>query len=82
MIQKDTCAASMFTIAVFTIARTCPLTDEWIKMWSIMKCLNESYMLFNVNYLRCLLGASKSTIYLSSFFLFPFLDFEYLSKDT
>ena len=35
MIRKDTCT-SMFTAAVFTIARTwkqlkCPLTDEWIK---------------------------------------------------
>ena len=34
-IEKDTCT-SMFTAALFTIARTwkqprCPLTDEWIK---------------------------------------------------
>ena len=40
IIQKDTCI-SMFTAALFTIARTWkhskrPLTDEWIKkMWYI-----------------------------------------------
>ena len=39
-IQKDTCN-SMFTAALFTIARTqkqprCPSKDEWIgKLWSI-----------------------------------------------
>ena len=38
--EKDTCN-SMFTAALFTIARTwkqprCPLTDEWIKkLWYI-----------------------------------------------
>jgi len=38
--EKDTCT-SMFTVAIFTIARTwkqprCPLTDEWIKkLWYI-----------------------------------------------
>ena len=38
IIQKESCT-TMFTAAVFTIARTwkqpkCPLTDEWIKkMW-------------------------------------------------
>ena len=40
IIQKETCT-TMFTAALFTIARTrkqprCPLTDEWIKkMWHI-----------------------------------------------
>ena len=40
IIQKDTCT-TMFTAALFTIARTwkqpkCPSTDEWIKkMWHI-----------------------------------------------
>ena len=40
IIQKDTCT-SMFTAALFTIAKTwkqpkCPSTDEWIKkMWYI-----------------------------------------------
>ena len=40
IIQKDTCT-SVFTAALFTIARTwkqpkCPSTDEWIKkMWHI-----------------------------------------------
>ena len=40
IIQKETCT-TMFTAAVFTIARTwnqpkCPSTDEWIKkMWHI-----------------------------------------------
>ena len=40
IIRKDTCT-SMFTAALFTIAKTrkqpkCPLTDEWIKkMWYI-----------------------------------------------
>ena len=40
VIQKETCT-TMFTAALFTIARTwnqpkCPLTDEWIKkMWHI-----------------------------------------------
>ena len=39
-IQKESCT-TMFTAALFTIARTwkqpkCPLTDEWIKkMWHI-----------------------------------------------
>ena len=39
-IEKDTCTP-MFTVALFTIARTwkqprCPLTDEWIrKLWYI-----------------------------------------------
>jgi len=39
-IENDTCT-SMFTAALFTIARTwkkprCPLTDEWIKkLWYI-----------------------------------------------
>ena len=38
--RKDTCT-SMFTAALFTIAKTwkqpkCPLTDEWIKkMWCV-----------------------------------------------
>ena len=37
-IEKDTCTP-MFTVALFTVARTwkqrrCPLTDEWIKkLW-------------------------------------------------
>ena len=40
IIQKDTCT-TMFTAALFTVARTwkqpkCPSTDEWIKkMWHI-----------------------------------------------
>ena len=40
IIQKESCT-TMFTAALFTIARTwkqpkCPLTDEWIKkMWHI-----------------------------------------------
>ena len=40
LIQKDTCT-SMFTAALFTIAKTwkqpkCPSTDEWIKkLWYI-----------------------------------------------
>ena len=40
LIQKDTCSP-MFTVALFTIAKTCkqpkyPSTDEWIKkMWHI-----------------------------------------------
>ena len=39
IIQKETCT-TMFTEALFTIARTqnqpkCPSTDEWIKMWHI-----------------------------------------------
>ena len=40
IIQKETCT-TMFTAALFTIAKTwnqpkCPLTDEWIKkMWHI-----------------------------------------------
>ena len=39
IIQKETCT-TMFTAALFTIARTwkppkCPSTDEWIKMWHI-----------------------------------------------
>ena len=39
-IEKDTCTP-MFTVALFTVARTwrqrrCPLTDEWIKkLWYI-----------------------------------------------
>ena len=38
-IEKDRCIAS-FIAALFTIARTwkqcsCPLTDEWIKLWYI-----------------------------------------------
>ena len=38
--QKDTCT-TMFTAALFTIARTwkqpkCPSTDEWIKMMSLI----------------------------------------------
>ena len=38
-IKKDACT-SMFIAALFTIAKTrkqptCPLTDEWIKMWRI-----------------------------------------------
>ena len=37
MVQKDRCT-SVFIAALFTIAKTwkqptCPLTDEWIKMW-------------------------------------------------
>ena len=39
IIQKESCT-SIFTAALFTIARTrkqpkCPSTDEWIKMWHI-----------------------------------------------
>ena len=39
IIQKESCT-TMFTAALFTIARIwkqskCPLTDEWIKMWHI-----------------------------------------------
>ena len=39
IIQKGTCT-TMFTAALFTIARTrkqpkCPSTDEWIKMWHV-----------------------------------------------
>ena len=39
--QKDSCT-TMFTAALFTIARTwkqpkCPLTDEWIKMWTYIQ---------------------------------------------
>ena len=39
IIQKESCT-TMFTAAVFTIARTwkqhkCPSTDEWINMWHI-----------------------------------------------
>ena len=39
IIQKESCT-TMFTAALFTIARTwkqpkCPSTDEWIKMWHI-----------------------------------------------
>ena len=39
IIQKEPCM-TMFTAALFTIARTwnqpkCPSTDEWIKMWYI-----------------------------------------------
>ena len=40
IIQKESCT-TMFTAALFTIARTwkqpkCPLTDEWVKkMWYI-----------------------------------------------
>ena len=39
MTCKDTCTP-MFTAALFAIAKTgkqpkCPLTEEWIKMWSI-----------------------------------------------
>ena len=45
IIEKDTCTP-MFTVALFTIARTwkqprCPSTDEWIKkLWYIyaMEC--------------------------------------------
>ena len=38
-IERDTCIP-LFTVALFTIARTwkqprCPLTDEWIKKWYI-----------------------------------------------
>ena len=43
-IEKDTCNL-MFTVALFTIAKTwkqpkCPRTDEWIKKWYIytMEC--------------------------------------------
>ena len=39
LISKDTCTP-MFTAALWTIAKMwkqpkCPLTDEWIKFWSI-----------------------------------------------
>ena len=45
IIQKET-RTTMFTAALFTIARTrnqpkCPSTDEWIKMWHI--CTMEYY---------------------------------------
>ena len=32
MIQKDTCTPT-FIAAQFTIAKKCPSTEEWIKMW-------------------------------------------------
>ena len=45
IIQKET-RTTMFTAALFTIARTrnqpkCPSTDEWIKMWHI--CTMDYY---------------------------------------
>ena len=52
IIQKDTCT-TMFTAALFTIARTwkqskCPSTDEWIKkMWHIYTMEYYSTMQMN-----------------------------------
>ena len=51
IIQKESCS-TMFTGALFTIARTwkqpkCPSTDEWIKMWHIYTM--EYYSAIKIN---------------------------------
>ena len=63
IIQKDTCT-TMFTAALFTIARTwkqpkCPSTDEWIKkMWHIYTM--EYYSAIETNKLESVIHSEVS----------------------